>query len=119
MNPFPEEWELLALFESEPTVTDRDVPRFYNRLTFETERGPDQVRCEIEPGYGILNIGWWHEGKEKMTLELQTVSGLKIVTGGGTDYLIAMFCNRCLWDLEFYLKPGIRLRWAISAEPRA
>jgi hypothetical protein len=116
MNPFPEEWELLALFESEPTITDRDVPWCYNRLTFETERGTDQVRCEIEPGYEILNIGCWQNDKEKQTLEFQGVRGLKVVTGGGRDFLIATFRNKCLRDFEFHLKPEIRLRWAITAE---
>ena len=38
MDPFPEEWELLALFESEPTLPISDVPWFYNRLTFQTKR---------------------------------------------------------------------------------
>jgi len=116
MNPFPEVWELLALFESEPTISDRDVPWFYNCLTFETKRGSDHVRCEIEPGYGILNINWWHSGKEKLTLELHWVDGLRVVTGGGIDYLVATFRDQFLYDLEFHLKPEIRLRWATSTE---
>src|SRR3954464_324442 len=102
MNPFPEEWELLALFESEPTIADRDVPWFYNRLTFETKRGGDEIRCEIEPGYEILNIIWWRDGKEKMKLELHWVRGLRVVTGGGLDYLVATFRDQFLCDLEFH-----------------
>ena len=116
MNPFPEEWELLALFESEPTITDRAVPWFYSRLTFETKRGPNEVRCEIEPGCEILNITWWHDGKEKLKLELNWVKALRVVTGGGTDYLVASFRDRYLYDLEFHLKPEICLRWTTSME---
>jgi hypothetical protein len=116
MNPFPEEWELLALFESEPTITDRDVPWFYNRLNFETKRGSDEVRCDIEPGCEILEINWWHDGKERLKLELNWVAGLRVVTGGGKDYLIASFRDQYLYDLEFHLKPEICLRWATSAE---
>jgi hypothetical protein len=44
MNPFPEDWELLAFFESEPTIEDRDVPWFYNCMTFETTRALDHVQ---------------------------------------------------------------------------
>ena len=116
MDPFPDEWELLALFECEPTITDRDVPWFYNCLKFETKRGADEIRCEIEPGYGILKLHWWQRGKEKLTLELYWVAGLRIVTGGGRDYLIANFRDRYLNDLEFQLKPESRLRWATSTE---
>lgn len=114
MNTFPEEWELLALFEVEPTITDRDVPWYYNRLTFETTRGDDHIRCEIEPGYEKLNIVWWRGAKEKMTLELNWVNGLRVVTGGGTDYLVASFREKHLLDLEFHLKPEVRLRWGTS-----
>ncbi len=116
MNPFPEEWELLALFESEPTITDRDVPWSYNRLTFETKRGADEIRCEIEPGHEILNINWWHDGKEKLKLELYWVDGLRVVRGGGIDYLIARFRDQYSCDLEFHLKPEIHMRWATSTE---
>jgi len=117
MNPFPDEWELLSLFEAEPTITDRDVPWFYNRLTFNTTRGGDGICCEIEPGYEILNIRWWNRGREKIRLELRWVSGLQVVTGSGKDYLIAHFRDRYLEDLEFHLKPVICLRWATSTEP--
>ncbi len=116
MNPFPEEWELLALFESEPTIADRDVPWFYNRLTFETKRGTDEVRCAIEPGQETLEINWRQNGKEKLRLELHWVNGLRVFTGGGKDYLVASFRNNHLYPLEFHLKPGISLRWGTSME---
>lgn len=116
MNPFPEEWELLSLFESEPKVSDRDVPRFYNRLIYETTRDRDRVRCEIEPAYDTLKITWWHAGQEKLKLELHWVLGLRVVTGRGIDYLIASFRDPFLCDLEFHLKPEICLRWATSTD---
>ena len=116
MNLFPEEWELLSLFECEPTISERDVPWFYNRLTFETKRGSDEIHCEIEPAYETVNITWWHGGKEKVKLELHWVGGLQVVTGGGIDYLIVKFRDRYSLALEFHLKPEIRLRWANSTE---
>ena len=115
MDPFPEEWELLALFETEPTISDRDVPWFYNRITFETTRGNDHVRCWIEPGYESLEITWWQGRAEKMTLELHWVRSLRVVTGGGIDYLVASFRDPSLLDLEFHLKPEIKLRWGTSS----
>jgi hypothetical protein len=38
VNPFPEDHELLSIFESEPEVLDADVPWFYNTLTFRGDR---------------------------------------------------------------------------------
>ena len=114
MDPFPEEWELLSLFEVEPTITDRDVPWFYNKLTFETTRGEDHIRCEIEPGYEILRLVWWRGHHEVLSLDLHWVRCLRVVTGGGQDYFIASFRGPNLLDLEFHLKPTIRLRWGTS-----
>jgi hypothetical protein len=93
-----------------------DEPSFYNRLVFETTRGQDHVRCEIEPGYEKLRLTWWHRAEERLSLALNWVRGLRVVTGGGTDYLIASFRDPHLLDLEFHLKPTIFLRWGTSNE---
>jgi len=116
MNPFPDDWELLALFESEPQISDRDVPWFYNCLTFETTRGTDHIRCKIEPGYEKFKLNWWQGRDERLTLELSWVRALRVVTGGGKDYLVLSFRDPHLLDLEFHLKPTIRLRWGTSNE---
>jgi hypothetical protein len=107
---------LLALFEVEPIVADRGVPWLYNHMVFETTRIADRIRCEIEPGYEQIKIVWWHEERENMTLDLHWVRGLRVITGGGIDYMIASFRNPYLGDLEFHLKPEIKLHVATSAE---
>lgn len=116
MEPFPQEWELLSLFEVEPTIADRDIPWFYNRLTFETNRGDDRIRCEIEPAYEIIRLVWWRGQHEALSLDLHWVSGLRVVTGNGRDYLIASFRDQNLLNLEFHLKPQICVRWGTHAE---
>jgi len=116
MNPFPEDWELLALFEAEPALTDRDVPRFYNQLTYETTRGPNFVRCEIEPGYEKLTLTCWRDSVIWLSLDLHWVSGLRVITGRGKDFLVASFRDPHLCDMEFHLKPDICLRWGTSGD---
>ena len=116
MDPFPEEWELLSLFESEPTVTDCGVPWYYNCLVFDTIRGDDRVQCEIEPCYRRLKLRWWQAQKPLISLELNWVRSLRVVTGDGTDMLVVSFLDSHLLDLEFQLKPTICLRWATSSE---
>src|SRR4051794_14812518 len=107
MNPFPEDWELLALFEAEPVVIDRIVPRFYNRLIYETARGPNIVRCEIEPGYEKLTLTCSRDSDVWLSLDLSWVCGLRVVTGAGKDYLVASFRDPNLCELELHLKPTI------------
>lgn len=116
MDPFPKEWELLALFESEPSIADRDVPWCYNVLTFETTRGSDRVCCEIEAGYEKIRLNWWHGQEQRLSLDLNWVSALRVITGGGKDYFVASFRDPHLLDLEFHLRPTICLRWATSVE---
>ncbi len=116
MNPFPQDWELLALFESEPTLTDRDVPWFYGRLSFETTRGDHHIRCDIEPGNEILELRWWRGRHEIVALDLHWVRGLRVITGGGRDCLVAMFRDPHLADLKFQLKPTVTLRWATTGD---
>jgi hypothetical protein len=115
MNPFPEEWELLSLFEVEPALADRDVPWYYNHLTFDTSRGDDRIRCEIEAGYEVIRLKWWNQGQERLSLDLNRVRSLKVITGSGRDYFIASFQDALLLDLEFHLKPTIYFRWGTSA----
>jgi hypothetical protein len=114
MNPFPDEWELLSLFESEPELWDPDIPWIHNIVIFETTRGLDQVRCEIDPSCGMLKLTWRHSGKEKLILDLHWVHGLQVVTGRGADYFIASFRDPFLCNLEFHLKPEVCMRWGTT-----
>ena len=116
MDPFPEDWELLSLFEVEPVLADRGVPWFYNCLKFETIRGDDHVCCEIEPASQVIRLSWCQARCQRLSLELHWVSGLKVVTGNGRDYFIATFRDPNLLDMEFHLKPEIRAKWGTSCE---
>lgn len=111
MNPFPQEWELLSLFEVEPIVCDRDLPWFHNCLTFETTRGDDRIHCEIEPSYEIIKLIWKQGQHEKLSLDLHGIQSLRVVSGSGRDYFVASFRDQGLLDLEFHLKPHICLHW--------
>ena len=70
MNPFPEKWELISAFESEPNLTDADVPWAYNRLTFSKQIDGERLECTIEPGYETLSLRW--ERRKRMALSGQS-----------------------------------------------
>ncbi len=116
MEPFPDEWQLLSLFENEPQLLDPGVPWAYNNLTFETTRGSDRILCVIEPGSERLDFTWWHNQSKQLTLELHWVSALKVVTGGGYDYMIATFRDKHLSELRLQLRPTIECKWGTTNE---
>ena len=116
MEPFPEEWELLSVFEVEPQILDPGVPWAYNNLTFESTRGSNRILCVIEPGYERLEFTWWNNEAKHLTLNLHWVSGLTVRSGGGCDCLIASFRDPCLSPLRLQLKPTIECEWGTSNE---
>ena len=113
MNPFPENWELIEFFESEPLLLDPAPAAgwFYNRLTFETVRGEDAVRCEIEPGYRTLQFVWSRAGRELVSLDMRAISGLSIEKHGDKEILAAMFQEDFLLPLRIQLKPTVHVFW--------
>jgi hypothetical protein len=112
MNPFPDDWQLIGLFESEPALLDPGLPWVYNRLTFQTQRGCDRIVSEIEPASEILTIRWWHQGELRLNLDLRWVSSLTVCLEG-KDALIANFRGGvCLDPLELQLRPRLLLSWS-------
>jgi len=117
MKPFPEPHELLGLFEVEPTITDRDVPWCYNRLTYETVRGDDAISCSIEPGYGQLCLIWMRKSELVARLELDDIASLQVESSRGVEKLIAKFGNTAILDFELQLRPTIHVRWGNHRRP--
>jgi hypothetical protein len=112
MEPFPKEHELISLFESEPRLTDSDLPWTYNTLTFELTRGKDKVECEIHPGYEQLEFRWFRGTDELVVLELRDVRGLEAEQSRDTDSLIVKFREEgSLRDLRIRLRPSIHVLW--------
>jgi hypothetical protein len=117
MEPFPEPHELLGFFEAEPSISDRDVPWFYNRLTYETVRGDNRIHCWIEPGYGQLCLIWIREEALVARLELDDIASLHVESERGVERLVAKFGSTNILDFEFQLKPTIQIRWGTKRVP--
>jgi prepilin-type processing-associated H-X9-DG protein len=116
MNPFPNEWELLALFECEPVILDPNVPWAYNHLTFTSQRGQDSIVCVIEPGYSVVNFTWRYWRDVRVHLDLHWVQGIVIETGGGRDAMNLTFLDGHLRPLTLQLKPHISCIWGTNTE---
>jgi hypothetical protein len=115
MKPFPDQYELLSLFESDPVLTDAKVPWAYNHLTFTRTIGESRIECEIEPGYETLKFRWVQHGAEVMDLDLHWVSGLTVECDGGREALVAHFRERSgLLPLRIQFAPSIRVSWGTT-----
>ena len=119
MDLFPAEYELLSLFECEPTLTVPGVPWAYNCLRFDTTRGADRVVCEIEPGDEIVRLTWEHDGSEFVRLDLNWVCGLGVESRDGCEALVGFFREAAIEPFRLQLKPRVHLRWGTAIHPSA
>ena len=116
VDPFPEEWELLSLFECEPKLEEGDIPWAYDRLTFDSTRGSNRILCLIEPIYERLDFTWWHNQTKHLELKLRWVQGITISSGGGIDCMVATFRDSFLEPLRLQLKPTIECEWGTTRD---
>lgn len=117
MDPFPEPYELIGLFECDPVLTDAEIPWAYNSLRFDTVRGTDHVVCEIQPGYEVVRLEWTRDRVEIVRLELNSVQGLIVETVGGREALIGCFRDPTIEPFHLQLRPNVHLRWGTAVQP--
>jgi len=111
MDPFPPDYELAGFFEAEPTILDRGVPWFYNRLTYVTVRGADRIVCDIEPGYRQMVVSWDRDGQSIGRFALSEVASLHITSERGSEFMTAKFQPDGLLDFKLWLRPCIQVEW--------
>ena len=56
MTIFPEEIDLLSLFECEPMLLDKDSPFYYNEATYRFSNGEEDFIVTLSPSYGEVKI---------------------------------------------------------------
>lgn len=113
MDPFPQDWELISLFECEPEVALPDAPWDYNQLSFVSRRGDDHIVCEITARSEELTLTfrWWHRGTEHISLQLDSVRGLVVEMTPEQETLVVFFPQGSVFvhPLRIQLKPFISL----------
>jgi len=113
VKPFPEEYEFIDLFETEPNVVDPDAPFFYNHLTYELERTNGIIRFELEPGCHAARFIWKdYHGKALVDLDLRNIKGIEIEKRNGNEFIRFLFHHdQELKDLIIKTKPEISVIW--------
>jgi hypothetical protein len=112
MSPFPEEWELIAFFQGAPTLLDWQNDWAYNRLTFTTKRGDDEIACAIEPGEYLLQLQWSRGGHELLSLDFRTVRGITLEISRDKEVLVAQLEDHRSLPFRLQLKPHVHVFWA-------
>jgi hypothetical protein len=112
----PKQWELIGLFESEPVLTDPNLPWVYNGLTFSVEREGEAIEVEISPSYGQLAVELRRaDGTTRLRLDLNGVERLAVDEHGDRAALVASFVDASpLRDLRLQLSPHVSVLWGID-----
>ena len=84
MQGYPDENDLLALFECEPILldsTEKDVPLFYNEATFQISNQEEDFIVIISPSHRKVKIQVTHRASAEVTtlLDLKRVDHFEIV----------------------------------------
>jgi hypothetical protein len=108
---FPDEHELIDIFESEPSVLDEDMPWYYNELRFELKRNESVLEATIMPSVSDVKLRWHNEKQTFASLQLEDVRGLKIEKKNGIESLCIMFEDSLVRDLFIITKPYISISW--------
>lgn len=112
VNPFPEDFELLSIFESEPEVLDVDAPWFYNTLTYRGERDGLKYMIKLSPAYGELEVRIGDSTHLITHLSITSVSALRLHEGHGDAVLMASFppdSGRGI--LKIRVRPRLSVEW--------
>lgn len=111
MKTFPEEYELIGFFEVEPEISDRDVPWFYNRITFKYKKDSDYLICAFEPGYNQIDIAWEKDNIEVASFSLREINNISISTEPMKEYMEINFKSNEILDFILQLKPCVHIFW--------
>jgi hypothetical protein len=117
MDPFPEQWELISLFESEPTLLDPEVPWFYNRVAFVLQRDDERIECDIEPADHMLDFRWSIQDRTVVRLQLANVVGLVVRQTPESEGLTITTSGAELGSLYIQVSPEVGVIWTADIAP--
>jgi hypothetical protein len=85
MPVFPDEIDLLSLFECDPTLLDtssKDYPFYYNQATYKFSNGEEDFVVTLSPSYGEVKIQVTNRSTNRLfsILELTRVEKFEIVS---------------------------------------
>ncbi len=113
MISFPEEFELMSLFESEPELLDgSDKPWIYNEVKFTAIRGDDKIVVQIYASFGQLSISWEKNGNQQLRIKLIELDKITVEKQYRDEFLTAVgtYADKSVL-LKLRLKPSISVEF--------
>src|SRR5208283_956792 len=105
---FPEKWELVSFFESEPEVLDPGQPWMYNKLTFKYQKEEHILHAVIRPSYGDFRFKYFLKNILIFDVDFHWVDECKRFCEGGKEFLLLRFSKTAkLSDTMIFTKPNI------------
>ncbi|RDC63639.1 hypothetical protein [Adhaeribacter pallidiroseus] len=112
---YPEEYELMAVFESEPIMLDPDVPFYYNKSTYKyTNSEKEEFTFSILPSYSEISINVTIANFEIANLSLQNIRNFKILSDNKLEKRIMLSGENYL--LKIQLKPKFSIQFKEEIE---
>src|SRR5262245_39632209 len=112
MEPFPQEFEFIELFETEPTKLEEGMPFFYNNNIYKLCRPNGELYFEIEPGSHWTRIAWKQDGNIIIDLILESIKGIEIEKRSGKEFIhLHFYEEQSLRPLIIKTKPDISIIW--------
>jgi len=114
IREFPEDYELLSFFETEPTVLDRSAPWVYNTLEFAVSRGETTIAAKITGSYGKLDL-FISSPETEQTHQLRNIAVLRVAKENSVEVLLAQFEeDRHMKEFRLVLSPKVRIYFAMG-----
>ena len=111
MDPFPERWELVSLFESEPEVDHPDEPWPYTRARLSLVRGDGRLDFQDVPADQEVDLTYTVDGRVVVALALRRVLALRVYQEQGTEGLEVTMQDASRGDLRVQTAPDITFVW--------
>ena len=113
----PEEYELMAVFESEPYMLDSasDVPFYYNKSIYKYSNPESElITFSMTPSYDEVSIKVSKEKFEIANLNLQRISSLSVLSDNKAEKRIMLTGRR--YVLKVQLKPRFSIEFTEELE---
>ncbi|MFT2011511.1 hypothetical protein ACMA1I_22765 [Pontibacter sp. 13R65] len=113
----PEEYELMAVFESEPHMLDSstDVPFYYNKSIYKYSNPENEViTFSMTPSYNEVSIKVSKENFEIANMNLQHISSLNVLSDNKEEKRIMLSSRK--YVLKVQLKPRFSIEFTEDIE---
>ncbi|MFD4706788.1 hypothetical protein ACFWM3_18240 [Gottfriedia sp. NPDC058432] len=116
MRDFPEENDLLSLFECEPKLFDsnmKNLPFYYNQATYQFSNGEEDFVVTVSPSYGEVKIKVTQTSSDRMLslLELKRIEKMEITADrrDSSSVLLTVINEDSQQTIEIDFKPRFKL----------